>query len=198
MKATVSLLALLLAQNVYAAKAYDEEIDDFTGQRSYTSKPILSVGGGKITSQIFTNDSAKIRVKKVYFGIDFDHATLINNAELLAQSDPAQGYFALMVEVVGKRGNLIRDENSLMVKMDGELHRFSASANEFDVIGAGFQSSTLKVNTNLVYFVAPAFLEAMLEADEVEVRVSGSDSDPTMELEKKGRKRLREFLAEVP
>lgn len=194
----LSLIALAFCQSALAAKSYDEHIDEFNGAIRYESKAIFSVGGGKITSQIFGSNSSNARVYKIYFGADVDMEVLRAQAVELQIDNPENGLFVIEIEVVADAKNSIGMDDNLGVRIDGKFSSFPPIETDYSAISAGYGGQTIKGHNIARYYVPQSLLSSMLGAKDVMIKASGSNQYATMELDKKGRKRLGDFLRDVP
>lgn len=163
--------ALLAPLAAVGASPYSEHHDEFTGNRWFTSKELGDIG--------------------------FGFAVLGKEAEIeLVLSVPANGEraYALSAEVLSIESNHVTGEGSLMVKLGDEISTFSASSVRHSARRKGDHIYSV---FELMYPLPNDFVARMAEGDLVTVRITGSAFSPTIEIKKKGMKRLREFVAAV-
>lgn len=192
-------LTLLIGSSSLSAKPYKTVVDDFTGQHTHKSKAIASKGGGKFTSVMLSTDSSKLEVWKIVFGSDVDIESFRDEAASIGIEDISKGVFVLAATVIGHSRNYIEGEDSLIIRIDGEFFEFDAQFIDSEIIATGSTSSrAYKSLSTLGFYVPLSILKNVLTAKDVVFRVEGTKTNATMELKSKGRKRLKQFLKDVP
>lgn len=173
---TVTRAALFLAFLCAAATAdadpYDQRVDDFSGETTYTSDKIAKSGGG--LSLIGADSNVRI-------------------AKVAAPGQPDR--YSFRVRAVTSTDSRVLPESVLQVKIGDQVHQLPADYSH-DYIER--RSDYLYRFTELRYPAELALLDALAAADAIAFRIQHEAGNVTLEVRKRKQfKRIEEFLAAV-